>query len=109
MPHNLGTKKMKPKHRDIHIRTRGDLMAILWRDKQDIHMLMNIHSAPAYSNFCDVGRKAIKLQIVMKCKHHMGYVDKRSMMANGYSINHLTLKRKKKLLFHLLDLAILHS
>ena len=31
------------------------------------------------------------------------------MMANSYSINHLTLKSKKKLLFHLLDLAILHS
>jgi len=47
----------------------------------------------------------------MNCKHHMGYVDKRSMMANSYSINHLTLKWKKKLLLlvHLLDLAILHS
>lgn len=83
-------------------------MAILWRDKQDIQILMNIHNAPAYRNFCNVGRKAIKLQIVMNCKHHMGYVDKRSMMANSYSINHLTLKWKKKLLFHLLDLTILH-
>jgi hypothetical protein len=45
MPHNLGPKKIKPKHRDIHIRTRGDLMTILWRDKQDILMLMNIHNA----------------------------------------------------------------
>jgi hypothetical protein len=89
MPHNLEPKKMKPKHRDIHIRTRGDLMAILWRDKQDIQILMNIHNAPAYSDSCDVGRKAIKLQIVMYCKHHMGYVDKRSMMANSYSINPL--------------------
>jgi hypothetical protein len=31
---------MKPKQRDIHIRTRGDLMAILGRDKQDIQMLI---------------------------------------------------------------------
>jgi len=109
MPHNLGPKKMKLKQRDIHIRTKGDFMAILWRDKQDTQIMMNIHNAPAYKNFRNVGRKVIKLQIVMNCKHHMGYVDKRSMMANSYSINHLSLKWKKKLLFHLLDLIILHS
>jgi hypothetical protein len=72
-------------------------------------MLMNIHNAPAYRSFCNAGRKAIKLQIVMNCNHHMGYVDKRSMMANSYSISHLTLNWSKKLLIHLLDLAILNS
>jgi len=62
---------MKLKHRDIHIRMRGDFMAILWRDKQDIQILMNIRNAPAYRNICNVGRKAIKQKIVMNCKHHI--------------------------------------
>ena len=93
-------------------------MEILWRDKQDIQILMNIHNAPAYSNFCDVGREAIKLKIVMNCKHCMGYVDKRSMMASSYSINHLTLKWEMMMMMmmiiiiiiiHLLELPILHS
>jgi hypothetical protein len=40
-------------------------MVLLWWDKRDIYVLMNIHDVPAESNFCNGGEKAIKLQIVM--------------------------------------------
>jgi hypothetical protein len=88
---------------------QGDLMAILWSNKCSIHMLMNIHKALADGNFCDVGRKAIKLQIVINYNRYMGYVDKRSRMANSYSISCVTVKWTRKLFFHLLELAILNS
>jgi hypothetical protein len=62
---------MKLKGGDIHLRTRGDLTTILWRDKLDIHMLTNIPTAPAEGK--DSGGKAIKPQIVIDCNHHMVY------------------------------------
>ena len=109
MPQDLGHKKMKIKRCDIHVRTRGELTAILWRDKRDIYMLTNIHDAPAEGNFCDGNGKAIKPQIVADYSRHMGFVDKGDRMANSYSICRRTLKWTKKLFFHLLDLAILNS
>ena len=76
MPQDLRPKTTKLKRGDIRIRTRADLTAKLWRDKRDVCMLTNIHSAQAEGNFCNGGGKAIKLQIVMDYNHHMGYVDK---------------------------------
>jgi hypothetical protein len=84
-------------------------MAILWSNKWGIHMLMNNHKVPADGNFCNVGRKVTKVQIVMDYNRHMGYVDKRSTIAKSYSISCVTLKWTKKLFFHLLDLAIPNS
>jgi len=52
VPPNLGTKKIKLKWCEIQI-TRADLMVILWSDKRDIHMLMNICNKPAPGHFCD--------------------------------------------------------
>jgi len=93
---------------DLQVWTRGDLTAILWRDKCDVRVLTNIHDPTAEGNFCYNG-KAIKPQIVADYNHHMGYVDKGDRMAESYSINHHTWKWTKKLFFHLFDLAILHS
>ena len=76
MPQDLRLKTTKLKRGDIRVRTRADFMAVLWRDKRDVCMLTNIHSAPVEGNFCKKGEKAIKPQIVMDYNHHMGYVDK---------------------------------
>jgi len=84
-------------------------MAILWRDKRDVCMLTNIHSAPAEGDFCNEAGKAIKPQIVMDYNHHMGYVEKGDRMAISCFISRHTFKWTKKLFFHLLDLAILNS
>ena len=94
---------------DLQVRTRGDLTAILWRDKRDAHILRNIHDPPAEGNFCDNNGKAMKPQVVADYNRHMGYVDKGDKMANSYSINRRTWKWTKKLFFHLFDLAILNS
>jgi len=109
MPQDLRPKTTKLKRRDIRIRTRADLTAILWQDKRDICVLTNIHNAPAEGNLCNEAGKAIKPQTVVDYNHHKGYVDKGDRMANSYSISRCTFKWTKKLFFHLLDLAILNS
>lgn len=47
MPQNLQLKKMKLKHSDVQVRTRGDMTALPRKDKTQIHIYMNIHEAPA--------------------------------------------------------------
>jgi hypothetical protein len=51
IPQDLTMKPSKLKRGDVRVRTRADLIAILWWDKRDIHLLMNIHNAPAEVNF----------------------------------------------------------
>ena len=109
MPQDLALKTTKLKRGDIRVRTRADLTAILWRDKTDICMLMNIHNAPAEGNLCNEGGKAIEPIIVTDYNQHMGYVDKGDRMANSYSISRRTFKWTKKWFFHLLDLTVLNS
>jgi len=109
MPQDLVPKTLKLKRVHIRVRTSADLTVILWWDKRDICLLMNIHNAPAEGNFYNEGGKAIKPQIVMDYNHHMGYVDKSDRIANSYSISCRTFKWMKKLFFRMLDLAILDS
>ena len=109
MPQDLAPKTTKLKRGDIHVRTKADLMAILWRGKREICTLMNIHDVPAEGNLCSEGGIAIKPQTVIDYNHHMRYVDKGDRMANSYSISRHTFMQMKKLFFHLLDLAILNS
>jgi len=109
MPQDLVPKTSKLKRGDIRVRTSADLTAILWWDKRDICLLMNIYNAPAEGNFCNEGGKAINPRIVMDYNHHMGNVDKSDRIANSYSISRCTFKWTKKLFFPMLDLAILDS
>ena len=82
MPQHLGLKRMTLQQGDLQVRTRGDLKAILWRDKRDVRVLTNIHDPPAEGNFCDNNGKAIKPQIVPDYNRHMGCVDKGDRMTN---------------------------
>jgi hypothetical protein len=44
----------------VQARTNGDLTAVVWKDKRDVHMLTNIHVSPAEGNFCDENGNALK-------------------------------------------------
>lgn len=77
--------------------------------KCNIHILWNIHDGPIAGNFYNTKKKAMKPWIVMDYSSHKGYMDKGDRMANSYSICHHILKWTEKLLFSLLDLAILNS
>ena len=58
MPQDLGPKRMTLQRVNLQVWTRGDLTAILWRDKSDVHILTKMHDAPAEGNFCDNNGKA---------------------------------------------------
>ena len=109
MPKDLKHKTLRLKPGDIRVRTRGDLIAVVWRDKRDVNMLTNIHDPPSEGNFWDEHRNAIKPAIVADYNRHMGYVDKADRMANSYTTSRRTWKWTKKLFFHLLDMTILNS
>jgi hypothetical protein len=100
MPRDFG-RKLRPK--------RGDLTSVVWKDKQNVNMLTNMHRSPAEGNFCDEHGNALKPDIVQDYNRHMGYVDKSDRMTNSYSIGRRTWKWTKKLFFHLLDLSVLNS
>jgi hypothetical protein len=50
IPKDLGPKTLRLKRGDIRVRTRGDLTAVVWRDKRDVCLLTNIHDPPTEGN-----------------------------------------------------------
>jgi hypothetical protein len=85
---------------------RGNLTAMVWKDKRNVNMLTNMHHLPAEGNFCEEHGNALKPAIIQGCNKHMGHMDKNYCMIYTYSISRQTCKWKKKLFFHLLDLII---
>jgi hypothetical protein len=51
---------MKLKPGDIEVQTKGDLLAMVWRNKREVHMLTSIHNPPAEGIFCDEKGNAVK-------------------------------------------------
>jgi hypothetical protein len=88
MPDDFRSKTLRLKQGDVSARTDGDLTAVVWKDKRDVHMLTNMHVSPAEGNFRDESGNALKPAIVEDYNQHMGYVDKSDRMANSYSISH---------------------
>jgi hypothetical protein len=74
MPQDLVLKRMTLQQGNLQVWTRGDLTAVLWRDKCIVRILINIHDSTVEGNFCDNNGKAIKLQIVADYNQRMGYV-----------------------------------
>jgi len=109
MPKDLKPKTLRLKHGDIRVRTRGDLTAVVWKDKIDVCLLTKIHDPPREGNYRDEHRNVMKLAIVADCCRHMGHIDNADRMANSYTATRQTWKWTKKLFFHVLDLAIVYS
>ena len=64
MPKDLEPTTLRLKRGDIRVRTRGDLTAVVWRDKRDVCLLTNIHDPPTEGNYRDKHGNAIKPAIV---------------------------------------------
>jgi len=109
MPKDLKSKTLRLKRGDIRVRTRGDLTAVVWKDKRDVCLLTNIHDPPTESNYRDEHGNAIKPAIVADYNRHMRHVDNSDRLANSYTASRQTWKWTKKLFFYLLDLAIVNS
>jgi hypothetical protein len=75
-------KTMKLTWGDIRTRVRGNLTAMIWKDRRYVNMLMNMHHPPAEGNFCDEHGNALKPVIIQDYNQHMVYVDKCERMTN---------------------------
>ena len=109
MPKDLKPKTLRLKHGDIQVRTRGDMMAAVWKDKRDVCLMTNIHDPPREGNYRDEQGNVIKPAIVADYNRHTGHGDNGDRMSNSYTASCRTWKCTKKLFFHLLDLAIVNS
>jgi len=102
------SKTLKLKWGDSRVRTSGDMTAVIWKDKHNVHMLTNIHYPPAEGNFCDESGNAPKPAIVKDYNRHMGYINN---WQSGEQLLYQsrTSKWTKKLSVNLLDHTILNS
>jgi hypothetical protein len=71
MPKNF-EHKITLKGGDLNTEVKGNLTAIVWKDKRNVNILMNVHSP---CNFCDECGKAVKLAMIWDCDRQVGYVD----------------------------------
>ena len=101
--------KMKLKRDDLKTKVKSNLTAIVWKDKQNVNILMNIHPPPLEANFCDKQGKTTKQAIIQDYNRHAGYTDNSDRIMKSYFISRRTWKWTKKLFIHLLDLTILNS
>jgi len=60
MPSDFGPKQLKMKRGDIRVRTRGALIALVWKDRQEVYMLTNMDPPPSEGNFCDDSNRPMK-------------------------------------------------
>jgi len=81
----------------FELRTRGDLTAVVWKDKRDVCLLTNIHDPPREGNYRDEHGNTIKLAIVVNYNHHMGHVDNSDRLANSYKASRRRWKWTTKL------------
>ena len=90
MPQDIGPKSLKMKRGDIVTCIRGNLRAVLWKDKRDVYILTNMHSPPVEGNFTDDFGHAINPRVVEDYNAYMGFVDKSDRMVNSYGITRRT-------------------
>jgi hypothetical protein len=81
---------------------RGDLTALVWKDKREVYILTSVHQPPAEG-------KSLKPANFKNYNMRMGYINKSNQIANNYSISQHTFKWTKKLFFHLFDVTTLNS
>ena len=99
MPKDLKPSTLRLKCGDSQVRTRGDLIVVVWKDERNMCLLTNINNPPRGGNYCNEHGNAIKPAIVADYNHHMGHVDNADKMANGYTVSRQTWKWSKKLFF----------
>jgi hypothetical protein len=68
---------------------------VIWKDKQDVHVLVNMLRLPAEGSFCDEHGKGLKPVTVEGYIWPMGLINKWDRMANSYSASQRTWKWTK--------------
>jgi hypothetical protein len=78
---------MKLKSGDPKTKVKSSLTAIVWKDKRNVNIMMNMHSTPLDRNFCDEDGKAVKPAIIQDYNRHKGNVNNSDCMTKSYSIS----------------------
>jgi len=69
---------------------RCNLIAEVWRDKQDVHILTNMHRPLAEDNFYAEHGEAHNPIFIEDYDRHMGYLNLGDRMADSYLISQKT-------------------
>lgn len=103
-------KKMK--HGESAFRRNGNLLAVKYHDKRDIHMLSTFHQATmGTTNKIDrqTGLPITKPKCIVDYVKNMGGVDLSDQIVQYYDILRKTVKWWKKVFFHLFNLLLVNS
>jgi hypothetical protein len=92
MPNDFRSKTLKQKWSDTGVRISGDMTAVVWKEKRDVHTLTNIRDPPEEGNFCVESRNTLKPANVEDYIGYVGYVDKIDRIANSCPVSHCTWK-----------------
>ena len=75
MPHDSGPKQLELKRGDVRVRTRGDLTALVWKDRREVYMLTNMDPPPGEETFCEDSNHPVKPHLAEWYNQHVSYVD----------------------------------
>ena len=90
---------------DLNTKVRGNLTAIIQKDKRNVNILPNMHSPSlggGWGNFWGKHGKDVKLAIVQEYIRHMGYVEEADWLGSGqrsYSSTFWTLPLSTAVIF----------
>lgn len=106
-------KVKKLKQGDGIYRRRGNLLAVKYHDKRDIHMLSTIHTANIAETKNNVNRQTgqpiLKPTTIIDYIKKMGGVDLSDQVVQYYDVLRKCVKWWKKLFFHLFNLMVVNS
>ena len=97
---------------NIQRKSKGELLALRWRDKRDIQMLSTVHKGQMVeSRKVDPITKEpkIKPDAVIDYTHNMRLVDKSDMLIGTVECVRRSLKWYKKVFFHLIDVMMMNA
>ena len=93
-------------------KTTGELLALKWMDKREVHMLTTLHEpimVETEKNDRETGKKIKKPLCITQYNKNMRAVDQVDMQNSFSKCLRKTLKLYKKLFFHLFDITVQNS
>lgn len=94
---------------EIIWRRNGDIYVTKWKDKRDVLTISTAHHPSLIETKNRFGETKIKPSDVVDYNKNMSGVDRLDQMTSYYSSPRKTIRWYKKVLFHLIDMAVWNS
>ena len=101
LPENIMKIKKIEKGKSLVARS-GNIQFLRWKDKKDVYMVSTVYDA--FRN-----NTSEKPNMIQEYNNHMRGVDRGDQMASYYSFDHRSIKWWKRVLFSLMETALLNS